>query len=111
MEKARVFEVDHPATQEFRLRRLKRVIDPLPDYVNFVAIDFDTQTLGERLPAGGYNGQGKTLFIWQGVTMYLTTEGVEGTLAFMANHSGPGSAVIFDYFYNEKVILTELPSR
>jgi O-methyltransferase involved in polyketide biosynthesis len=33
--------------------------------------------------------------------MYLTQEGVDSTLAFIANHSGPGSAVVFDYFYNE----------
>jgi methyltransferase (TIGR00027 family) len=101
IEKVRVFEIDHPATQDVKLKRLKKVIDPLPDYVTFVPVDFNTQTLGERLLASGYNERGKTLFIWQGVTMYLTPEGVNSTLAFIANHSGLGSAVIFDYFYNE----------
>ncbi|AKB32001.1 hypothetical protein MSSIH_1311 [Methanosarcina siciliae HI350] len=101
IEKTQVFEVDHPATQEVKLKRLKKVINPLPDHVTFVQVDFDTQMLGERLPASGYDEQGKTLFIWQGVTMYLTPEGIDSTLAFIANHSGPGSAVIFDYFYNE----------
>jgi len=33
--------------------------------------------------------------------MYLTPEGVDSTLAFIADHSRPDSAVIFDYFYNE----------
>jgi methyltransferase (TIGR00027 family) len=103
IEKTRVFEVDHPATQEVKLLRLKKVIDPLPDHVAFIPVDFNTQTLGERLFTNGYNEQGKTLFIWQGVTMYLTSEGVGSTLAFIANHSGPGSAVIFDYFYNESL--------
>jgi methyltransferase (TIGR00027 family) len=101
IEKAQVFEVDHPATQAVKLKRLEKVIDPLPDHVTFVPVDFNTQTLGERLPANGYNEQGKTLFIWQGVTMYLTPEGIDSTLAFITNHSGPESAVIFDYFYNE----------
>lgn len=101
IDKTRVFEVDHPATQEVKLKRLKKVIDPLPDHVTFVRMDFNTQTLGERLPSSGYDEQGKTLFIWQGVTMYITPEGVDRTLAFIAHHSGPGSAVIFDYFYNE----------
>ncbi len=64
-------------------------------------MDFNTQRLGERLQNGGYNERGKTLFIWQGVTYFLTAEGVDGTLSFIANHSGPGSAVIFDYCYNE----------
>ena len=101
IEKTRVFEIDHPATQEVKLKRLKKVIDPLPGHVTFIPVDFNTQALSERLLASGYNEQAKTLFIWQGVTYFLTPEGVDSTLAFIANHSGPGSAVIFDYFYNE----------
>src|SRR5829696_7385553 len=100
IEQTRVFEVDHPATQEVKLQRLKKVIDPLPDHVTFIPVDFNTHTLAERLLASSYDEQGKTLFIWQGVTMYLTPEGIDSTLAFITNHSGPGSAVVFDYFYN-----------
>ncbi|MCL5995504.1 MAG: class I SAM-dependent methyltransferase [Chloroflexi bacterium] len=109
IEKTRVFEIDHPATQEVKLKKLKKVIAPLPDHVTFIPVDFNTQTLGERLPASGYDEHGKTLFIWQGVTMYLTAEGVDSTLAFIANHAGPGSAVIFDYFYNEFLRDTSRP--
>ena len=99
--KTRVFEIDQLATQELKLERLKKIIDPLPRYVTFVPVDFNTQTLGERLLANGYDKRGKTLFIWQGVTYFLSAQGVDGTLAFIANQSGPGSSVIFDYFYNE----------
>ena len=99
--KTRVFEIDHPSTQEVKLARLKKAINSLPDYVIFIPVDFNTQELGERLLSSGFDEQGKTLFIWQGVTYFLTPEGVDGTLSFIANHSGPGSSVIFDYFYNE----------
>jgi len=101
IEKTRVFEIDQPATQADKLERLKKVIDPLPSNVIFLPVDFNTQTLVERLPASGYNEQAKTLFIWQGVTYFLTAEGIDSTLAFIANHSGPGSMVIFDYMYTE----------
>jgi methyltransferase (TIGR00027 family) len=101
IEKVRVFEIDQPATQAVKLERLKKVIAPLPGHVTFIPVDFNTQTLGERLPAAGYDEHGKTLFIWQGVTYFLTPEGVDSTLAFIANHSGPDSSVIFDYFYSE----------
>jgi methyltransferase (TIGR00027 family) len=101
IEQTRVFEVDHPTTQEVKLKRLKKVIDPLPDHVTFIPVDVDTDTLAERLLASSYNEQGKTLFIWQGLTMYLTPKGIDSSLAFITNHSGPDSAVIFDYFYNE----------
>jgi methyltransferase (TIGR00027 family) len=80
IEKTRVFEVDQPATQADKLERLKKVVDPLPANVTFVPVDFNTQALAERLPASGYNDQGKTLFIWQGVTYFLTAEGIESTL-------------------------------
>jgi len=100
IEKTRVFEIDQPATQAVKLERLKKVIDPLPGHVTFIPVDFNTQTLGERLSAGGYDERCKTLFIWQGVTYFLTAEGVDNTLAFIAHHSGPDSALIFDYFYN-----------
>jgi methyltransferase (TIGR00027 family) len=101
IEQTRVFEIDQSATQEVKLERLKKIIDPLPAHVTFLPVDFNTQILGERLQSSGYNEQGKTLFIWQGVTYFLTAEGVDSTLAFIANHSGLGSAVIFDYCYNE----------
>lgn len=101
IEKTQVFEIDHPDTQAVKLDRLKKVINPLPSYVTFISVDFNTQQLGERLQSSGYNEQGKTLFIWQGVTYFLTQEGVDNTLDFIANHSGDRSAVIFDYFYNE----------
>lgn len=101
IEKTRVFEADHPSTQAEKLKRLKKIIYPLPPYVTFVSVDFNTQALAERLSANGYRQDRKTLFIWQGVTMYLTPEGVDGALAFIANNSGHGSALIFDYFYNE----------
>ncbi|MGE5578656.1 MAG: class I SAM-dependent methyltransferase [Bacillota bacterium] len=101
IEKVRVFEVDHPATQSTKLKRLKKVVDPLPGNVVFIPVDLDTESLAECLLANGYDEREKTLFIWQGVTMYLTAEGIDSTLSFIATRSGPGSAVIFDYFYNE----------
>ena len=99
IEKVRVYEVDHPATQEVKLKRLKKAIGPLPGHVTFVALDFNSRSLREGLAAAGFNENQRTLFIWQGVIMYLSPEAVDGTLAFIADHSGTGSSVIFDYFY------------
>lgn len=98
IERTRVFEVDHPDTQALKRKRLKQVLDPLPGHVTFVAVDFNTQELAERLLASGYDERAQTLFIWQGVCMYLTPEGVDRTLAVVARHSAPGSTLIFDYF-------------
>ncbi len=94
-----VFEVDQPATQDAKREKLKRILGRLPAHVTYVAVDFNTQSLERRLAACGYDEQLKTLFIWQGVTQYLTPEAVDATLAFVANHSGAGSSIIFDYMY------------
>jgi methyltransferase (TIGR00027 family) len=99
IEKTRVFEIDQPATQAVKLERLKKVIDPLPAHVTFIPADLNTQKLAEVLQGNGYDEQSKTLFIWQGVIYFLKPEGVDSTLAFIADHTGPGSAVIFDYIY------------
>jgi len=93
----RVFEVDHPATQAEKLKKLTRILGAPPAHVTYVGIDFNRETLAGRLFESGYDETLKTLFIWQGVTEYLTPEAVDGTLAFIAQHSKPGSSVIFDY--------------
>jgi len=95
----KVFEVDHPASQATKLEKLKQVFGSQPAHVSYVGIDFNTQCLDQRLSESGYDESLKTLFIWQGVTQYLTPEAVDSTLSFIAEHSGPGSAVIFDYMY------------
>lgn len=95
----KVFEVDHPASQATKLGKLKEIFGELPTHVTFVAIDFTEQDLAERLSIHAYDPTLKTLFIWQGVTQYLNPQAVDSTLAFVAQNSGPGSRIIFDYMY------------
>jgi methyltransferase (TIGR00027 family) len=98
-DRVKVFEVDHPATQAAKVEKLIKVLVHLPKYVTFVSIDFNTQSLDQRLGKCGYDETLKSLFIWQGVTYYLQAEAVDSTLAFVAQHSAPGSVIIFDYIY------------
>jgi len=95
----KTFEVDHPATQGDKLAKLQAVFGKVPEYVIYFPIDFNTQTLEGRLMGSGFDPNLKTLFIWQGVTMYLTADSVDATLAVVVNHSGPGSTIVFDYVY------------
>jgi methyltransferase (TIGR00027 family) len=99
LKKVRVFEVDHPASQASKTEKVRRVLGHLPAHVTYVPIDFNTQTLEKCLPENGYDESHKTMFIWQGVTQYLTPMAVDSTLAFIAQHSPAGSSVIFDYMY------------
>jgi methyltransferase (TIGR00027 family) len=91
-----VFEVDHPVTQAQKRAALEAIA--IPANVQFVAVDFETDHLGTQLRNAGYREDARTLFVWQGVSMYLTQAGIDRTLAFIAQHSAKCSAVVLDYF-------------
>jgi methyltransferase (TIGR00027 family) len=97
--RVRVFEVDHPDTQRAKIQKVKRIFGSLPSHVVYVGLDLDEKKLGEGLLEAGYRKDKKTLFIWEGVTVYLTPEAVDETLAFVAGNSGKGSSIIFDYAF------------
>ena len=94
-----VFEVDHPVTATQKRLAVRRVLGDLPSHVRYVEVDLQSRDLGERLRAAGYRKRARTLFIWSGVTGYLTTEAVQRTLRYIANGSAPGSLVVFDYWH------------
>ena len=96
-EKVTVFEVDHPATQKWKIRKVKRAIGAIPGHVRYVPIDFNREDLLQVLLRSGYEKDRKSLFIWEGVTPYLTPEAVDETLDFVAKNSGVGSSIIFSY--------------
>ena len=98
-EHVKVFEVDHPATQQAKMGKLKKIFGEVPEHVAYVPIDFDAETL-QKLFDFGYSPQVKTLFIWEGVVHCLTAEAVDQTLEFVLKNSASGSSIIFDYVYS-----------
>jgi methyltransferase (TIGR00027 family) len=91
------FELDLPATIAAKRARLLTFMQTIPEQVKLLQIDFNTQTLEQVLLDAGYRPDLKTLFIWEGVTYYISEAAVSGTLAFIATMSPPGSSVVFDY--------------
>ncbi len=94
------YEVDHPATQQVKIKKVRQIFGELPAQVTFVGVDFNRETLEQRLLSSGFDEDKKSFFIWEGVVMYLTPEAVDGTLRFIRQHSAPGSQVVFDYIYS-----------
>ncbi len=92
-----VFDVDHPATQEKKRDKLSGIFDALPENVVFVPCRFDKQGLGEKLTEMGYDKTKKSLFIMEGLIMYLPKETIEALFLFISHNSGPGSSIIFDF--------------
>ena len=99
----RVFEVDHPATQQWKRRRLQELQIALPPNLTFIPINFEQQTLSEALQAGGYCPQEPAFFSWLGVTGYLTEEAIFKTLREVAS-AAPGSEIVFGYGVRETLL-------
>lgn len=95
--RVRVFEVDHPATQAWKRRRVARLPPERRSHVTFVAVDFDRQDLADAMAAAGFRADARTFVIWEGVTQYLDEEAVTSTLRFVSGTVPAGSRVVFTY--------------
>jgi methyltransferase (TIGR00027 family) len=92
----RVFELDHPATQAEKRRRLNEAQIAEPQHVSYVAHDFESGSMTAALKAAGLDPDRGAFVLWLGVTPYLTEEAVFATLGELARWPG-GTEVVFDY--------------
>ena len=99
----RVFEVDHPATQAWKLEHLHTAGIAIPASLKFVPVDFEQQTLADGLEQGGFDSGSPAFFSWLGVTPYLTRESCMATLRFIAQLPA-GSGVAFDFAVDPKLL-------
>ena len=102
-DRLRIYEVDHPASQEMKRRQLER-IGPLPSNLNLVPVDFETDRLDAALIGAGFDPKSPAFFAWLGVTCYLTTEAVGDTIDQIAAVAAPGSHVVLDYRYPRRLV-------
>ena len=95
-----VFELDFPATSRRKARIVERNAKRLPAAeVRFVEIDFQEQSIGERLTQAGYRRGVKTFFVWEGVAMYLSREAVKAALRAVRELAGAESSLAGDFWY------------
>jgi methyltransferase (TIGR00027 family) len=92
----RVFEVDHPATQQWKRELLQRNHIAIPDSIAFTPVDFERQSLAEQLGFAGFNSEAPAFFAWLGVVPYLTLEAFRSTVSFISVQR-PGSGLTLDY--------------
>jgi len=99
IDRARVFEVDHPATQAEKKKAVARRLGSLPSHVGFVPIDFSTHTLGGAMPPAGFRATARTFFICEGVTHYLSDPDVDTLFRYVARSAAAGSEMVFTYIH------------
>jgi len=93
----KIFELDAKPTQQHKKEYLHRAKISISEQISFVPINFETDNLRETLTEAGFSQGNKTLFIWEGVTYYLSREAVDNMLAFVRSNSPSGSSMSFDY--------------
>jgi methyltransferase (TIGR00027 family) len=91
-----VFEVDHPATQSWKRQLLAAAKLPIPETLNFVPVDFESQSLRQQLVHAGFDFNAPTATAWLGVVPYLTPEAF-GATARVLGRLPTGSSLVFDY--------------
>jgi methyltransferase (TIGR00027 family) len=95
-EHVRVFEVDFPATQEWKRSLLAEACIAEPANLCFVPLDFEHCTLADGLAQAGFDFASPAFFGWLGVVPYLTREAFRSTLGTIA-HMPRSTGVCFDY--------------
>jgi len=96
IENIKYYELDFPELQKVKRAYIDKKIGELPSNVSLVPIDFNNQDIGEELNKAGYTLSSKTLFIWEGVTQYISKEAVDNTIKYVAQAS-TGSRIVFTY--------------
>jgi len=91
-----VYEVDFPATQVLKRRRIAS-LRAKAAAVRFVAVDFHRDSLSERLADAGHDDGRPTAWVWEGVTMYLEPAALRASLDAVARRSASGSLLLVTY--------------
>jgi methyltransferase (TIGR00027 family) len=93
----RIFELDTEATLQHKQALLQQAGVEIPEALTFVAVDFTRDDWAQVLDSAGYESSQRTLFVWEGVTYYLSPRAVDATLEVVQRHSPAGSTIAFDY--------------
>ncbi len=91
-----VFEVDHPATQDWKRRRLAAAGLAVPPGTRLVPADLESGSPAGALRQAGFDPSRPALVAWLGVTMYLTREAI-GRVLTDIGRLVPGTELVTDY--------------
>ena len=96
-EKIKIFEVDHPATQAYKRARIKKLEWHTPKNLVYVGVDFEKDSLRDRLLESGFDTAKKTFVAFLGVSYYLPLSSIEGTIKVLEELLAKGSRIALDF--------------
>jgi methyltransferase (TIGR00027 family) len=107
---ARVFEVDHPATQRYKQRGIRGLL-PCSFPPVHVPLDLDRGGLAGALARAGHDAERSTCWVAEGLSLYLPRETTLALLDAISARSAPGSHLALTYLRTRRVVLPGLLHR
>ena len=107
LDKIKVFEIDHPATQKTKKEKLLKIIRTLPENLVFVPANFEKQTVSDALLNTSFDPKKPTFFSWMVTSYYLTEKSIFETLSSLINIATNNSEIVFDYYINDRLLTKE----
>ncbi len=104
------FEIDFTNTQRIKIKTLKKSNIDSSD-VKFITADLSSIDWSAKLHSEGFNPKLKTIFLMEGITVYLTERNVLDILASISKFALKGSVVLVDFYSTKFVGLTRLPNK
>jgi methyltransferase (TIGR00027 family) len=95
----KIFELDAPITQNAKIGQYRKRGLPIPTNVVFVPVDFDRESIASKLDAAGFDRDKRSLFILEGLLMYLQPQSVDVAFRTIRAFAGKGSEIVFDHVY------------
>jgi methyltransferase (TIGR00027 family) len=93
----RIFEIDHPATQAMKKKRLAAAGLMPPCKVSYIPVDFERETISEALRSSDFNQDKPAFFSWLGVSPYLTKQAHLDTIRCFFDSGAADSELVFNY--------------
>jgi methyltransferase (TIGR00027 family) len=92
---AQFWEIDHPATQRHKVRSLSRIG---AKRLHFVAMDLSATTFdSEALIKSSFDSTHRSVWVAEGLLMYLTLDVVSSLMKTLKSLSAPGSRLVFTF--------------
>ena len=92
-----IYEIDHPATQQIKQKRIMEIVDSPPEGVEFLAVDLEKRTTTDALSDSSFLKDERAFFSWLGTVPYLSEDAVFNVLHDLASFAARGSEIVFDY--------------
>lgn len=104
----KIFEVDQQEVQERKRSKLPVEIQNTEN-LTYVSVDFNTQTLENRLLNHGFDPTKPTIITLEGVSQYITKDALEATLKSLVELTKRTKLIFYTSYVNQK--LTSDPTQ